>query len=75
VSGKPYDIGLPMDLQEALGRLADEVGANVPEVAHALIRDGFMGIAQAETASGREHSVEAIDWWKRCQAKPVRTTK
>lgn len=75
MSGKPYDIGLPMDLQDALGKLADEVGANLPEVAHALIRDSLVGITLAQTSSGRNHAAEAIDWWKRCQATPVRTTK
>jgi hypothetical protein len=75
VSGRAYDIGLPMDLQERLGKLADVVGANLSEVAHVLIRDGLQGIALAQTSSGRDEATEEREWWRRSQAKSVRATK
>jgi hypothetical protein len=70
-----YDIGLPMDLQEPVSRLAEVLGAKVPEVAHALIRDGLAGIALVQASSGRDHTAEANDWWKRVGSKDVRGSK
>ena len=75
MSGKSYDIGLPMELQEEIGRLATLVEANMPEIAHALIRDGLQGLVVARTLSGRDEPTEAKDWWKRVSARGVRGSK
>jgi hypothetical protein len=75
VSGKSYDIGLPVDLQEEISKLATLVEANIPEVAHALIRDGLQGLVVARSLSGRDEPTEAKDWWKRVGARSVRTSK
>jgi len=59
-----YDIGLPMDLQESLGKLAEKLGAKIPEVAHALMRDALSRFTANEarmTAIGYDSIVK--QWW------------
>lgn len=75
MSGKSYDIGLPIELQDEIGKLAALLDANVPEVAHALIHDGLHGLVVARTLSGRDETTEARDWWKRVSARGVRASK
>ena len=53
--GKTYDIGLPIDLQDRIAKLADAVDAKITDVTHALIRDALVRISTSD---------EARQWWK-----------
>jgi len=58
--GKSYDIGLPIDLQDRIARLAELLGASISKVAHALIRESLVKITSAD---------EAREWWRKTPKK------
>lgn len=60
-----YDIGLPMDLQESIAKLADRLDAKVPEVAHALMRESLSRLTNGHSGiSGEEYTAAVKSWWK-----------